>query len=101
MVEPSLRVTRRPDGLVFPVRVKPRARRAGVEGVQDGVLQVALREPPLEGRANEALIRLLASAMGVRRRRLRLLRGARSREKLVLLHEGAAYEMPWPCTESP
>ena len=95
----ALHVTRHPEGLVFPVRVKPRARRAGIEGIRDGVLQVALREPPLEGRANEALTRLLASAMGVRRRRLRLLRGAKGRDKLLLLVDGTVEEVPWPCSK--
>ena len=96
MVEDTLEVGRHPEGLTLTVRVKPRARREGIEGVRDGVLQVALREPPLEGRANEALVRLLAKALELRRRQVRLLHGERSREKTVLPTGVHAEALPWP-----
>lgn len=96
MAEEMLEVGPHPEGLTLTVRVKPRARREGIEGVRAGVLQVALREPPLEGRANEALVRTLARVLGLRRGQVRLLRGERSREKTVLLCDVEPSALPWP-----
>ncbi len=96
MTDEVLEVGPHPDGLTLTVRVKPRARRAGIEGVRAGVLQVALREPPLEGRANDALVRTLARTLGIRRQQVRLVRGERSREKTVLLCGVESSALPWP-----
>ena len=51
--------------------------------VRDGVLVVRVAAPPLDGRANEALCQLLAKQLGVRASRVTVLRGHRSRDKLV------------------
>jgi uncharacterized protein YggU (UPF0235/DUF167 family) len=64
------------------LRVTPGARTVGIE-LGDGVLQVKVRAKPQEGAANEAVLELLADALGVAISRLRLLRGATSRNKLV------------------
>ncbi len=48
---------------VISLRVTPRAARDELVGWQDGVLRVRLRAPPVEGKANEALCRLLASRL--------------------------------------
>lgn len=65
------------------VHVKPRSSRESVEGWKDGCLVVRLNAPPVEGAANEALVRLLAESLGVPRGRVRILTGLRSRRKLV------------------
>jgi len=67
------------------VRVQPRAAREGVAGVRAGALVVRLAAPPLEGRANEALLRYLAGALGIARSSVRLQQGARGRDKLLLV----------------
>ena len=66
----SLRAT--DDGVVMPVRVIPRASRTVLAGVRDGRLLVRLNAPPIDGAANEGLIRLLAKQLGVARRRVRI-----------------------------
>jgi uncharacterized protein YggU (UPF0235/DUF167 family) len=66
------------------LRVTPGARSEGVE-LGDGVLLVKVRAKPKDGEANEAELALLAQALGVTTSRLRLLRGATGREKLVQL----------------
>ena len=73
----------RPDGagLVLRVRVVPRASRDAVEGVRDGALLVRLTAPPVDGKANEALVRLLARALGIQRRAVVVVAGARARDK--------------------
>jgi uncharacterized protein (TIGR00251 family) len=65
------------------VRVQPRAARDEIVGERAGALVVRLAAPPVEGRANEALCRLLAKRLGVARGRTTVVRGERSREKVV------------------
>lgn len=71
------------------VRVTPRASRARVAFV-DGVLRIWVTAPPAEGRANEAAREAIASALGLRPADVAIERGARSRDKLVSLPDGAA-----------
>lgn len=66
------------------VRVTPGARVEGVS-VEGGAVQVKVRAKPQDGAANEAVLAMLAKALGVGASRLELLRGATSREKLVRL----------------
>lgn len=61
----------------------PRAGRAGIAGERDGALVVRVTEPATEGRANEALRKLVAKRAGVPKRRVEIVRGARSRDKVV------------------
>jgi uncharacterized protein (TIGR00251 family) len=65
------------------VRVTPRSGRDEVAGWEQGQLRVRLRAPPVEGQANEALLRLLASSLGLRRGALSLVSGATGRVKAV------------------
>jgi uncharacterized protein (TIGR00251 family) len=65
------------------VRVNPRGGRDEIVGERAGVLLVRLAAPPVDGRANEALCRLLARRLRVAPTRVTLLRGARSRNKVV------------------
>lgn len=66
------------------VRVRPRARRTGLMGFRaDGRLVVAVAAPAEDGRANEAVVALLGDSLGVRARDISIVRGLRSREKLI------------------
>ena len=65
------------------VHVQPGASTSEVLGFREGVLWVRVSAPPREGRANEALLRLLADRLGVRRAQVSLLQGQASREKIV------------------
>lgn len=65
------------------IRVQPGARREEVVGVVDGVLLLRVNAPAHDGRANRALCRLLAKRLGVAPSRVTIVRGERSREKLV------------------
>lgn len=65
------------------VRVQTRSRRDEVLAVRDGVVVVRVTAPPLGGRANEATRRLLADGLGVPVGNVAIVRGQRSRDKLV------------------
>ena len=69
------------------LRVTPGARSEGIE-IAGGRVVVKVRAKPKDGEANEAVLALLARALGVAVSRLEMLRGATGREKLVRLPEG-------------
>jgi uncharacterized protein len=70
------------------VRVVARARRDEIAGERDGRLVVRVTAPPVDGKANAAVCRLIADAYGVPKNRVTVVRGAKSRDKLVRV-EGA------------
>jgi uncharacterized protein (TIGR00251 family) len=65
------------------VRVTPRSGKEGVAGFEGGVVRIRLNAPPVEGKANDALVRFLAKAVGVPRGRITLVTGERGRNKIV------------------
>jgi hypothetical protein len=69
------------------LRVTPGSRSEAIE-LRDGVVQVKVRAKPKDGEANDAVIALLAETLGVATSKLRLLRGATGRNKLVQLPPG-------------
>jgi uncharacterized protein (TIGR00251 family) len=76
------------DGVRVAVRLSPRARADRVDGVvrlADGaaVLKVSVTAPPAEGRANDALLQLLAKEWDLPRRDLAIVGGQKSRSKIV------------------
>lgn len=70
-----------PAATSLRVRAHPRAARDGIGPVVDGVLQVRVSRPPVDGQANDAIRRLLAVALGLAPSRLRLAAGEHSRDK--------------------
>lgn len=80
-------------GVVFAVRVTPRASRSRVQGVVEGTLKVAVAAPPVDGAANERLIEVLAKTLGVSRSRVELQAGQHSRSKRVRVHGLSAIEL--------
>lgn len=67
----------------FPVKVQPKSSRDQVVGYRDGVLQLRVTAPPDKGRANAAVVALLADALGVAKSRVRIVRGQSSRDKVL------------------
>jgi uncharacterized protein len=65
------------------VRVQPRAKRDAIVDERDGVLRVSVAAAPVEGQANMALCKLIAKRAGIARGRVSVVRGERSREKVV------------------
>jgi uncharacterized protein len=73
----------------FAIRVRPGARREAVGGRWDGAagpaLLVCVAAPPVQGKANEAVLRAVAGAFGVRPREVTIVSGEHSRDKLLEL----------------
>jgi uncharacterized protein len=67
----------------FGVRVQPRSSRAGIDGVHGEALKVRVNAPPVDGAANEAVVEVLANALGVAKRAITIVSGATSRSKVV------------------
>jgi len=68
-------------GVLVRVRARPGAARDHVAGEHGGALKVAVTAPPEAGRANAAIARTLAKALGVRKSAVTLIAGATSRDK--------------------
>jgi uncharacterized protein len=65
------------------IRVQPRAKRDEVAGERAGAVVIRVVAPPVDGKANEAAIRLIAARVGVPRSAIRIVRGESARDKLV------------------
>jgi uncharacterized protein (TIGR00251 family) len=76
-------VRRDGERLSFTIRVTPRASTNAVAGERDGVLLVRVTAPPVEGKANDAVVALLAKALGTPRGAVQVVRGAGARTKRV------------------
>ncbi|MEJ1966421.1 MAG: DUF167 domain-containing protein [Gammaproteobacteria bacterium] len=79
----------RGSDLVLHLRVRPRASPEGIAGVRAGRLQVRVSAAPVDGEANERLMRLLARELSVPIASLVLTRGSTSRDKDVLVRAAA------------
>jgi uncharacterized protein len=65
------------------IRVQPRAKRNEVAGERAGAVLIRVSAPPVDGKANEAVCRLIAERAGVPRSAVRIVRGESSRDKVV------------------
>ncbi len=65
------------------MHAQPGAKKTAVAGVHGEALKIRLAAPPVEGKANEALIAYVAERLGLKRAQVELLRGATSREKML------------------
>jgi len=80
-------------GVIFRIRVVPRASRSGAAGIQGDTLKLRITAPPVEGKANEACIALLAELLGVKRTQVAIISGHTSRTKTVAVEGVKAKEI--------
>jgi uncharacterized protein (TIGR00251 family) len=76
-------------GCTIAVRAQPGAKKTAIVGVygegEQAAIKVAVQAPPIEGRANEALIAFLAKTFGIPKSSVEMLSGESSRSKVFLL----------------
>lgn len=83
------------------LHIQPRASRTEVVGPHGDAIKVRLAAPPVDGAANDALVRFVAERLGVPRRAVRLVAGAGGRRKVVEIHGLAAAEARRRLTSGP
>jgi len=81
------------DGCTLAVRVHPGARKNSVTGIHADAVKIALTSPPVDGRANEALIAFLAEALRLPRARIAIVSGITSRAKTLRITGKSAAEV--------
>jgi uncharacterized protein (TIGR00251 family) len=74
-----------PSGIRLVVQITPNARKTEVIGMMDDALKIRLQAQPIEGKANEALIRYLADAFKIPKNSVKITHGHTSRRKTVEL----------------
>lgn len=73
------------EGCVLTVRAQPGARRNGIVGAHGDALKVSVTASPDKGRANDALVEVLAESLGLTRSQIALVSGTTSRQKKFLV----------------
>lgn len=80
-----------PGGVTLAIRVQPGAKKTAIAGTygegENAQLKIAVQAPPIEGRANAALIAFLAETFNVPKRSVELVSGESSRSKVFLLRD--------------
>jgi uncharacterized protein (TIGR00251 family) len=74
---------RSPQGWLLAVHAQPGAKRTEISGLHGDALKVRVAAPPAEGRANDELAAFVAEALGVPKKSVTVVKGARSRHKTV------------------
>lgn len=82
-----------PDGCTLTVRVHPGARKNSVTGIHTEAVKIALTAPPVDGKANEALIAFLADILRLPRARIAIVAGPTSRTKTLRITGKSAAEV--------
>jgi len=82
------------DGTIsIRLHIQPKASKSRIVGIHDGCLKIAVTAPPVEGKANKAVVKFLADLLGVPVRDVTVKSGAQSRRKLVVVKALGATEI--------
>lgn len=87
--------------LVLCVQVQPRAGRDEFSGIHGNALKIRLNAPPVDGKANEALVGFLADNFAVPKKQVTLLSGAGARTKRLRIERPAQLPQGWPIPPKP
>lgn len=75
--------TDKTDGVIINLRIVPRAAKNEICGIHDEAIKVRLQAPPVDGKANKALIKFMAKTLGIRQSDIEIISGESSRNKRV------------------
>ncbi len=73
------------EGIVIAVRAQPGAKKNGITGEHDGALKVSVTQAPEKGKANKAIVEVLARQLGLKKSQVSLLSGQTTQQKRFLL----------------
>ena len=73
------------DKIYLNIKVRPRARKPGIEKVSSGEYKIRVSAPPSKGEANKEVVKILASHFGLPPSSVKIVRGQKSQRKLILL----------------
>jgi len=82
-----------PLGATFQVRVQPRTARTAITGMMGDVVKLSLSAPPVDGKANVAVVEFLSEVFSVPRSAVQVVTGERSRNKVVRIAGRTAAEL--------
>jgi uncharacterized protein (TIGR00251 family) len=82
-----------PEGVILPVRAQPGSRKNELRGEQEGMLKVCVTQAPEKGKANKAVIELLAKSLGLKKSQIQLLSGETSHQKKFLIQGTTVREL--------
>ncbi|MEN8262780.1 MAG: DUF167 domain-containing protein [Nitrospirota bacterium] len=71
--------------LIINVKVEPRSSRSGIVGPYGDAIKVKLTSPPVEGKANNELVEVLAKNLGIAKKNVEIISGKSSKNKIVKL----------------
>jgi uncharacterized protein len=71
------------ENILISVRVQPGASKDIITGIREGFLLIKLCSPPVDGRANDSLIRFVANKLNISRTSIQIIHGIRNRKKLL------------------
>lgn len=75
--------TDKTDGVIINLRIVPRSAKNEICGIHDEAIKVRLQAPPVDGKANKALIKFMAKALGIRQSDIEIISGESSRNKRI------------------
>ncbi len=81
------------SGVELAVAVMPRASRCAFSGIHNNALRIKVTSPPVENEANLQLCAMIAQKLGIPRRQVSIIRGVRSRKKVVRIEGMSAQEV--------
>jgi hypothetical protein len=81
----NLRLELHSDGVLLPVKAQAGARRSGIRGEHNGMLRVSVTQVAEQGKANAAIVEVLAEELGLRRSQVWLVSGESSSQKRFLV----------------
>ncbi len=83
----TVNITSHPLGVTLPVKAQPGARKNEIRGTQNGSLKVSVTQAPEKGKANKAIIELLAKLLHLRKNQFELLSGDTASAKIFLVRD--------------
>jgi len=73
------------EGIILTVTVRPRARQQKIEKINTNEYKVSVLSPPIRGKANQEVVKLLASYFNLSPSKVKIIKGEKSRQKLIRL----------------